>query len=261
MLTICVFNLTTLLAPMRDEVYRDADAMRQIACRSRRLLAGPCFQIVYCFLILVLCLPTAGHSQTANFKREVFGGIALGRLSTNCNVLRNSRGVALDVSAGFSGGFGLRDRLGAGFGIEFSRVLNPTPGILDCDDFSEYDQPCRGSGRHGLASYRLVSANLLHHFSTSRFQPYVAGGGGAVWSAGFRSSFFEQGRFAGQTHASISERAWKHTLFVLNVGGGMRIFLSPAISLRPEIRLYDTPLPSERKLRLLRSSIILGYHW
>ena len=217
--------------------------------------------IIFCVVAAVLCLPTASRSQAANFKREVFGGIALGHLSTNSNSSIEP-GVALDASAGISAGFGLRDQSGIALEIEFSRVLDPTPGLLECDDFSFDDPPpCEGSGRDGPDSYSLVSANVLYHFSTSRFQPYVAGGLGAVWSTGFRSAYLGPGRFAGITKAVISEVTWKNTEIFWNVGGGMRIFLSSAVSLRPDIRLYHAPLSYGRKLRLLRSSIILGYHW
>ena len=239
--------------------------MREITCRSRRLLAGPCFQIVYCFLILVLCLPTASRSQAASFTPEVFGGISLGHLSMKRIVSEplppRNRRTTLDRSAGFNAGFGLRHRSGWGLEIEFSHVLDPSPGLLECDDFSEYAQPCHGSGRTGPDSYSLVSANAVYHFSTSRFQPYVAGGLGAEWFAGFDSQYFPLGKFAGLTESFISEGAWKHTGAVWNVGGGMRIFLSSVVSLRPDIRLYHAPLPYGRKLRLLRSSIIFGYHW
>ena len=238
----------------------ETHGMRAIAYRSQRLPRGRCFRIVLCFLALVLCLPTTSHSQTADFTPEVFGGIGLGRLSRSGN-RRISPGVTLDDSAIISAGFSLRHRSGFGLEIEFSRMLDPSPRLLGCDAFSEFNQPCLGSGRDGPDTYSLVSANALYHFATSRFQPYVASGLGVVWSAGFQSSYFALGKFAGLTHSSISESEWNHTGAVSNIGGGMRIFLSSAVSVRPEIRLCDVHLPAERRLRLPRSSMVFGYHW
>jgi len=107
----------------------ETHGMRAIAYRSQRLPEGRCFRIVLCFLALILCLPTVGHSQTADFTPEVFGGIGLGRLSRSGNT-RISPGVTLDDSASISAGFGLRHRSGFGLEIEFSRMLDPSPRLL-----------------------------------------------------------------------------------------------------------------------------------
>ena len=47
----------------------------------------------------------------------------------------------------------------------------------------------------------------------------------------------------------------------LDVGMGVRLALSPRVSIRPELRYLDAPWLSRTNLGLTRASVAMGYHW
>jgi opacity protein-like surface antigen len=113
-----------------------------------------------------------------------------------------------------------------------------------------------GTGHEGVRAATIASANVLYHFSGGRSQPYLTAGIGTLWSKGVSTMTFVR-----ETQAVHTEQEWRDTELALNWSGGVRIFITRAMSLRSEVRFYDSTLRSRVNLSLIRASIGVGYYW
>jgi hypothetical protein len=94
---------------------------------------------------------------------------------------------------------------------------------------------------------------VAYHFQAPHraVQPYVLGGMGILRTNYTTSTYVNSG--------SATESAvvgWG-----LNVGTGLRVFLTPAVSLRPEVTYINALWSSRENLSETRVSIAAGYHW
>lgn len=95
----------------------------------------------------------------------------------------------------------------------------------------------------------FLSGNVLLHLSGGLIQPYLVGGLGVMHYTG-SSQFL---RMPGVTTVDTSR-----TEFAMNFGGGMKIFVVPKVSLRPEIRFFNS---RPRSFNMMQASIGLSLHW
>lgn len=95
-----------------------------------------------------------------------------------------------------------------------------------------------------------VFGNVAHHFSEGRMQVFVMG------SAGFLRSETTHTFPFGGTPTTFKTEA---TDFAWGGGGGVKIFLTPRFSLRPQFRLVFSEATGV--MGLAAASIGAGYHW
>lgn len=195
-------------------------------------------------LVVVACSGWL-DAQAQPYRGEVFGGAGWGHLF-------RFDGETLGNRLNVAGGAGVRlsNRLGIQF--EVNRMAGLTPAAVPCN----VGVPCTGSGREGTLSATTFSGDFLYHFSDSTLQPYVIGGVGLTSSRNVHATIVVQGN-----QATIIEAESSDTGLALNGGVGVRLFVVPRVSVRPEIRLYNSNTFSEENLSLFRVSVGVGYHW
>jgi opacity protein-like surface antigen len=220
-----------------------SEAVDMDAPRRRTILAGGsrAARFVACVVVFVACASVARAQPAANDPTlEIFGGVAFGHLANCCRVFGNGPNIG--------GGAGLRwRRLGIQF--EMNRMLGLLPKQAPCGVVGE---PCVGAARDGATSTTIASANVLVFFPRKRLEPYVSGGVGALWSAQVSSVL------SGHP-PTFSEMPWHDRGLALNIGGGVRVPITSAIGVVPELRLYDATLLSRANLGLLRAALHISY--
>ena len=159
-------------------------------------------------------------------------------------------------------GFGTGTDIGGGGGIQWKRlgaevevhrVLGLTPKTVQC---GVVNVPCTGTAREGVVDPTLVSGNVSYMFRTGRVAPYVIGSVGALSSTTFNSVTTVRGGVA-----TLSEFTEKDTGLALGAGFGVDLALTPALSLRPEFRLYSASAMSRTNLNLNRGTVAVRYRW
>ena len=185
-------------------------------------------------LILVgifLLLPSAAFAQEYDEKWELFGTLGYG-------------GTWDD-----EGGVGRGLDIGGGLGVRATRKLGFEGSVNRITHVREFNSsPVRFEGTAVFAG-----ANALYHFSESKAQPYVIGGVGMLWHEDRTSGL-------GPPRPPIDASG-----FAYNFGGGIKVFLSKHVSLRPEVRVFIGDLGGlggvEPPFSLMRGSIGVSYHW
>ena len=195
-------------------------------------------------ILLVLVFQAASHGQSLT--REVFGSIAYGRLF-------RFEDNPIGGGPNFGAGIGLKHRSGLGFEMELNRTLGLSAKPVPC---GIVNVPCEGSARQGVTGATIASANVRYEFSRERVRPYVTGGVGILRSAGLSARVD-----ATEQRAVFSEEKWSDTGLAINIGGGVRIGLTRALSLRPEVRVYGASALSRANLSLFRASLVLAWSW
>jgi opacity protein-like surface antigen len=155
---------------------------------------------------------------------EIFGSVGYGRFSGS------------KVTSG--------DRSGLDLGVTYGAGLGAHPLPLIGFEFTVHGR--RHSSEISDGRLLFFSGNVLLHFSGGLVQPYVVGGVGVMY---YNHTF----KGCPGCNPIRSENA-----FATNFGAGMKIFVAPKVSLRPEIR-YFTSRPSE--FNMLQASIGLSLHW
>ena len=159
-------------------------------------------------------------------------------------------------------GFGTGTDIGGGGGIQWKRlgvevevhrVMGLTPKTVGC---AVVNVPCSGSAREGVVDPTLVSGNVSYLFRTGRVAPYVIGSLGAISSTSFNSLTTVTGGVA-----TVSEFSEKDTGLAIGAGFGLDVALTPALSVRPEFRLYSASALSSSNLNLNRGSVAVRYRW
>jgi hypothetical protein len=100
--------------------------------------------------------------------------------------------------------------------------------------------------REGISSLTLASGNILYYFSDKRIQPYVSAGIGGIWERGVFNSVTSEGKYRYNDVAGTA-------------GAGVRISITPRISVRPEFRLYGTSRGA--LFTVHRGSVAVAYQW
>ena len=159
-------------------------------------------------------------------------------------------------------GFGTGTDIGGGGGIQWKRlgaevevhrVTGLTPKTVQC---GVVNVPCTGTAREGVVDPTLVSGTVSYMFRTGRVAPYVVGSIGALSSTTFNSITTVTGGVA-----TLSEFTEKDTGLALGAGIGVDLALTPALSLRPEFRLYSASAMSKTNLNLNRGSVAVRYRF
>ena len=103
----------------------------------------------------------------------------------------------------------------------------------------------------------ILSGSAVYHFSSSKVQPYVLGGLGVlrgqrtvVVLIGSGPDFFEEERY---------QENWNKV--GIEFGGGIKVALTPNLSLRPEFRLLDTTAGEGPNLGVPQLILGVSYHW
>jgi Outer membrane protein beta-barrel domain len=182
-------------------------------------------------IAVLLLMPSAASAQDYKARWEVFGTVGYGGTWDD----EGGVGKGLDVG----GGFGVRAIHKIGFEGSVNRIRH-------LREFSS--SPVRFEGTAVFAT-----ANAVYHFSESQVQPYVIGGIGMLWHED-RSS----GLLPSRPPIDASG-------FAKNFGGGIKVFLSKHVSIRPEFRIFIGDLGGiggvEPPFSVMRGSVGIGYHW
>lgn len=184
---------------------------------------------VVALVVLMQGIPVGVLAQgapTNEYKVEAFGSLGLGALSR------------FDDSTPFGSGISF------GGGIGF-RLLNPLEVKLDVHGMSGLKESVR--------SAMVVSASAAYHFSTRypAVQPYVLGGVGMLRTNNKVSTYLNRRFVADFTDVGLG----------VNVGAGLRVFVTPTVSLRPEVTYINALWNSRENLSETRVSMAVGYHW
>jgi opacity protein-like surface antigen len=180
---------------------------------------------------VVFLMPVLSMAQDNGMKWEVFGTAGYGKAYDD----EGNIGSGLDLGGGF--GYRITPKLGIEGTVNWfkhSREFGPP-------------NPVRFEG-----TAISGAANLVYHFSESKVQPFVTGGVGGLRHEDTSSGF---GLFFPPRSASG---------FAYNFGGGVKIFVSRHVSLRPEGRILVANLGSggiEPPFSQFRFSMGIGYHW
>jgi opacity protein-like surface antigen len=145
------------------------------------------------------------------YKGEVFGSVGGGWLYHGNNHLLTGFGAG--------GGVGVRPFTNALSGLGFEGRF----GFL-------------GSDTEMVSDIWMFSGVAVYHFGKSRVQPYVLGGIGALRGETTVTTTYgdEEGNYTQEFHqASLNKLG-------LELGGGVKVALTPSFSIRPEFRVLDT---------------------
>ena len=113
---------------------------------------------------------------------------------------------------------------------------------------AEHEREIAGGPLEGTATG--VFGNLVYHFSEGRTQIFVMGSAGLL-----RSETTHTYPLDGTLTTFRSE----DNGFAWGGGGGIKIFLTPRFSLRPQLRLVVSETPGVTGLAAATMGI--GYHW
>jgi opacity protein-like surface antigen len=155
---------------------------------------------------------------------EIFGSVGYGRF------------------AGDEGGLGFGPTYGAGIGAHPLPLL----GFEFTVHGMRHSRESAGGAVRFEGTPVFVSGNVLIHFSGALIQPYVVGGIGMMHYRGTTTN-------TGLNVLNSSENE-----LAMNFGAGMKIFVLPKVSLRPELR-YFTSRP--HNFNMMQASIGLSLHW
>jgi opacity protein-like surface antigen len=179
--------------------------------------------------LAVLCLTGVAPAFCEDLvRREVFGAIGIGKTYDD----EGSLGSGLNAGGGF--GYRLSQR----FALEAE-----VNGFRTRRDFSSSFAPFQANGAH------VMGSGLLY-LSRGRAQAYLLLGAGLL-HVHVKNGF-------GELPAGQSGNG-----FAVNLGGGLKIFMRPHFSLRPELRIYSGGAGGavEPPFSDIRISLGVGYHW
>lgn len=185
--------------------------------------------LVVIVMVWALCLAAPSLAFGDDFlKKEVFGAIGIGKTYDDEGSL----------GAGLNGGGGFGYRLSHRFGVEAE-----VNAFRTRREFSAGYPPFQANGAH------LMGSGLLY-LGRERTQAYLLFGGGLLHTR------LESGFGGVPVRRSANG-------FAVNLGGGMKIFVSPHVSVRPELRIYagNSRDVVEAPFGDIRFSIGVGYHW
>lgn len=177
--------------------------------------------LLACWIILsAVSYSLAGDSK---HKGELFAILGMSSLHNDESYL----GTGIDFGGGL--GFRFSDRIGVE--LEVDRV-----GFAR--DFS--------SGVRFEGSATVLGGNLQFYFPHSNVEPYVFGGAGVI-------RFSETDTFPAIGVFDLTQNSP-----TLQFGGGVRFFIAPRMSLRPEFRWSWNEISF---IHQIRGSVSVGYHW
>lgn len=179
---------------------------------------------VLLFLFIPI-LQTVAEDYSFNrygYKTEVFGVVGTGSWDYDDSALLLGGGVVY------------RAYPKAGFEVAYRHMNNER----------NYTFPEGNQGNKETAN--ILTASVHYYFSEQRYQPYLLLGGGLI--ANRRSGFFNSPE---QDYTFD----YDHRSFVLEAGGGVDLFITNKLSVRPDVRLLIGQNGSAQ------GNINFCYHW
>ena len=175
------------------------------------------------FAVMAYAIPVAGQDRR---RAEVFAGGGVSRMG----------GDEGSLGSGFS--------VVAGFGYRVTSRLS-----LEIDlTWAQHDRNIAGGPLEGTATG--VFGDLLYHFGEGRTQVFVVGSVGMLTSDITHTYPAANGT---QTVTSVeSDLAW-------GGGGGVKVFLTPHVSLRPQFRIVFSEQTGV--MGQATGSVAVGFHW
>ena len=200
--------------------------------------------------LCVISVPMTSWAQptpAARFTREVSVSVGLGHVFVyEGSTLGDRLNIGSSVAIVHRSGFGVE--------FEVNRTLGFSPELAPC---AIEGTTCFGPTHQGIRSPTIASASLQYRFKPRRVQPYVMAG------IGFMREKVVQGTgpiggpdMLHQTEAEVSD-----TGFGPDLGAGLRLSFSRAISINPEIRWLDASLRSRSNLAVTRVAVRTAYSW
>ena len=151
-------------------------------------------------------------------------------------------------------GGGVRLPLTRRIGVEFD--VNRPVGLHADTARCGVAAGCIGTAREGLLDATLATANVYVRFPHGRFEPYVIGGAGGLWTTAVNSMTVVRDGVG-----LMSEFENRDVGLAIGGGAGVDIALTRRLSLRPEFRIYDSSAMSRMNLTVFRSSVAVGWRW
>ena len=179
-------------------------------------------------ILLLLCLPVAlaaADDYSFNrfgYKTEAFGVLGTGSWDYN------------DSAMLLGGGVLYRAYPKAGFEVAYRHM----------NEESNFTFPEGTQGRKESA--HILTASVHYYFSEQRYQPYLLLGGGLIASR--QTGFF----LSPEQNYTFD---YDHRSFVLEAGGGVDLFITNKLSVRPDVRLLLGSFGSAQ------GNINFCYHW
>jgi hypothetical protein len=185
-------------------------------------------------VILVPAISWAQPPLTARFAKEISVSVGMGHVFVY-------EGDTLGNRLNIGGSLAIVHRSGVGVEFEVNRTLGFSPELARC---AIEGTTCFGPARTGIWPPTIASLNFQYRFKARRVQPYVTAGLGVMWV-----------RYP-QTEADVTEIG-----FGPDLGAGLRLSISRALSLSPEIRWLDAPWRSGANLAVTRVVVRTAYSW
>ena len=176
------------------------------------------------FAMMACAVPAAGQGKSGPF--EVFAGAGVSRMGGDEGSLGSGPSVVL--------GFGYRVTSGLSLEVDLTRA--------------QHERNIAGGPLEGTATGFF--GDLVYHFSESRTQVFVVGSLGVL-----NSDITQTYPTAGGTQTFTRDQS----SFALGGGAGVKVFLTPQISLRPQFRLVFSE--ETGVLGQATGSVAVGYHW
>ena len=181
-------------------------------------------RLVMSFAVLGCAVPAAGQGKGRPF--EVFAGAGVSRMG------------------------GDEGSLGSGFSVVSGVGYRVTPRLsLEVDlTRAQHDRNIAGGALEGTGTG--VFGDLVYHFGEGRTQVFVAGSLGVL-----NSDITQSYPIAGVTQTFTRDES----SFAWGGGGGVKIFLKPQLSLRPQFRLIFSE--ETGVMGQATGSVAVGFHW
>jgi hypothetical protein len=196
-------------------------------------------------IISTVAFPTLARAQS-QWTPEVSASVGLG------HVFRYSDETFGDeLNAG--GAVAIAHRSGLIFEFEADRTFGLEPKPAPC---GLVNNTCAGQGRYGPRDATVASFGVHYRFGGGRVQPFLFGGVGILWTTSLETI-----TYASTFPAVMVERESRDRGFGPDLGGGVRIVLSPHVAISPEIRWLDASLMSRENLAITRLGIRTTYAW
>ena len=199
-------------------------------------------------IVFVLALVWAGHAE-AQPSRSERGDLFVSLASAH--IFRVEDRTLGDRPA--IGG-GVRVPLTRRLGVEFD--FNRPVGLHAEAARCGLAGGCIGTAREGLLDATLVTANVYLRFPHGRFEPYLVGGAGGLWTTAVNSLTVVRDGVG-----VMSEFESRDAGLAIGGGAGVDFALTRRLSVRPEFRIYDSSAMSRMNLTVVRSSVAVGWRW
>lgn len=177
--------------------------------------------------LFFLLAPASAVGQDSLTRVEVFGGAGVSRVG------------------GDEGSLGIGPYLVGGFGFRFAARVSVEVDVMR----AQHERTIAGGPLKGAATGGF--GDFVYHFSEGPTQVFVMGSAGFLRST-TTHTYSPSGGAAVTFTSQDTNVAW-------GGGTGVKIFLKPHLSLRPQFRLVFSEATGV--MGLMATSVAMGYHW